>query len=81
MATVEVGYNVRRWTTFQIKDATPEELEVLSGAVQNDYQPEPFTLLTEMEAAGRLTEIDSSTETGGEQFTRYVDPNIIEVDE
>lgn len=81
MATVEVGFNIRKWTTFQIADVTPEELETLSAAVQCDYQREPFRLLEEMDKAGRLTEIDSSYESGGETFARDVDPNIIGVDE
>jgi hypothetical protein len=76
MATIEVAYNTREYVTFQIKDATPEEVEILRDAEQGDYQSKAFTLLTEMAEAGRLFD----DEVAPEIFSEHVDPNIISVE-
>jgi hypothetical protein len=79
--TVEIGHNVRRWTTFEIKDATAEEVALLHQYEQGDYNEAVFSMLAAMDAAGRLVEVEFSIEQNAEVFSEHVDPNIIGVDD
>jgi hypothetical protein len=81
MATVEIGHNVRRYVTFEIKDATPDEILRLKEAEQNDWQPEVYALLSAMDEAGRLTEVEEYHEDGPEVFSEHAEPNIISVED
>ena len=81
MATVEIGYDRRCYVTFEIKDATPEEIAQIEQAVQNDYDEETFALLRKMDAEGRLTQLSEDHEDGPEVFVQYVHPNIIDITE
>lgn len=47
--TITIGYDRRCWATFTVKDATPEELEVLG-----DDSTEALELARELDRAGRL---------------------------
>ncbi|QIQ63675.1 hypothetical protein SEA_NIKE_95 [Microbacterium phage Nike] len=72
-ATVEIGYDVRHWVTFEIKDATPEEIEIL----ENDDE-ESIELAAAMWKARRLTEVDEHEEDGANYFNTE-SSSIIEV--
>lgn len=78
MAVIEIGYNARHYVTIDIKDATEEELKILSAAEQNDYVHEAFALLAQMKADGRLSDDAAGWD---EYLDRDVDPNIISVEE
>lgn len=72
-ATVEIGYDVRHWVTFEIKDATPEELEIL----ENDDEAS-IELAAAMWKAKRLKEVDEHEEDGADYFDTETS-GIIEV--
>jgi hypothetical protein len=81
VVTVQIGHNVRRYVTFEIKDATPDEILLLRDAEQNDWQPEVYALLSSMDEAGRLTEVEEDYEDGPEVFSEHAEPNIIGVED
>ncbi|QNJ55592.1 hypothetical protein SEA_PHINKY_101 [Microbacterium phage Phinky] len=62
-AIVEVGYNVRHWATFEIKDPTPKEIEV----IDNDDE-DSIELLQTMHRDGRLTFVEDHEEDNATYF-------------
>jgi hypothetical protein len=64
-ATVEIGHDVRRWTTFTVADATPEEVEILQGDDEA-----AFTLLRQMDAANRLSPAGEHDEDNPDPFSQ-----------
>ncbi|QUE25389.1 hypothetical protein SEA_FIZZLES_95 [Microbacterium phage Fizzles] len=75
-ARVEVGYDVRHWATFEIKDPTPEEIET----IDNDDE-ESIELLRNMERDGRLTFIEDHKEDNPDYFDTETSGIIGVVDE
>lgn len=81
MTTVEIGYERRHWVSLTIKDATPKEVALLRQHEQGDYVPEVFEMLNAMDAAGRLSYSDDSSEDMPQYFAQESSPNIIGVEE
>lgn len=82
MTSFEIGYNRRHWVTFDIKDATPEEIALLRQHEQSDYSEEVFTMLSKMSEDGRLSDpYDESSEDMPQYFDEHQEPNIISVEE
>lgn len=81
MATIEIGYDVRAYTRFEIQNPTREELDLLSAAEQMDYQHDAFVLLAAMHTAGRLTRVEDAYDPTPGYFERNADPNIVTLEE
>jgi hypothetical protein len=72
--TIQVGYNLRSWVSYEVKDATPEEIEILRG--DDDAA---LALGMELDEAGRLIEQSTDHDDNPEIFTEAVDASIIDV--
>jgi hypothetical protein len=73
LTTIVIGYDTRTWTTFDVKDATPEEVEILA-----EQSEESVKLAQKLEADGRLAEINTQEEAGVDKFESHRDPQVVE---
>lgn len=73
--TVQVGYNHRTWVSFEIKDATPEEITTLARGDEE----EAIALAAQMDEAGRLTRVEEERDECPEIFTSAVECSILDV--
>jgi len=74
-AEITIGHDVRRWTTYVLKDATEEELEALA-----EDGPELATKLREWDAAGRLEEDYYDDDETANPWDEGADPALIEAE-
>lgn len=77
MAKIEVdlGHNIRAWTTFTIEDATEEEAEVLG----NLGSSEAVEMLRNMvEVSKRATEHDTTYEEDAPFFDAAAEADVID---
>ena len=77
MTSIVVGTNVRAWITFDVADATPEEIAVLSK-LDSD---EAVALATDLDNAGRLTEINCQYEDNPPVWEKQAGPAVIGIDD
>jgi hypothetical protein len=77
VTSIVVGTNVRTWITYDVADATPEEVAVLS----NLDSPEALALAIDLDNAGRLTEINCQYEDNPSVWTEEDQPAVIEIDD
>jgi len=77
MATygVEIGHDVRRWTTYSVTDPTDEELATLREGAD-----EAVDLLQRMEAAGRAEGAGWTDEENPDPFDWDLDPAVVSVE-
>lgn len=71
---VEIGHNIRAWTTFVVADATPEEAEVL-GDLGSERA---VTLLAELYKAGRAKEDGFHTDDDPAYFDPPAEADVID---
>lgn len=72
--TIQVGYNLRSWVSYEVKDATPEEVEIL---LRDDEAA--IALGAELDEAGRLIEQSTDHDDNPEIWSSAVDASIIDV--
>jgi hypothetical protein len=76
MTTVQLGHNLRAWSTFTVKDPTPEEIATLQ-----EEDDESVALLKKLDADGRLHLESVDYEENPELFAEHADPSITNFDE
>jgi hypothetical protein len=69
----KLGTDVRAWVEFEVTDATPEEIEVLSR--EDD---ESTALAAALDAAGRLVKGDVEYDDGPAYFADYATPAVLD---
>lgn len=69
----KLGADIRSWTEFEVKDATPEEIEILSG--DDDAA---VALAAALDAADRLIDHGIDYDDNPDLFAEYATPAIID---
>lgn len=69
---VETGYDKRCWVTWQVKDATPEEIEILDG-----NEDDALELVRQLDAADRLEYVSENQDDNPDYFSEYASPGVI----
>lgn len=75
---VEIGHNIRAWTTFTITDPTPEEVEALEAADED-----ALALLAALYRIGRAVPDDDNRNTDDDPayFDEAAEADIIDTRE
>jgi hypothetical protein len=76
MVTLVIGHDVRTWTHYEVKDATPEEIEILSG--EDDAALE---LARKLDAEERLVEVDEHSDDAHDPLGEFSHPAVVDVQE
>lgn len=76
---VEIGHNVRAWTTFTIEDATPEEIETL-GALGTEAAVAKLRELYQSERAVPDTS-NTTYEDNAPFFDAAAEADVIDLEE
>lgn len=66
--TITIGADVRHWITYEVKDATPEEIAILERGWWNE-DSEAIPLLREMRDAGRLERFGEDSDSYADHFS------------
>ena len=75
---IEIGYDVRRWVTYEITgDLTPEQVSALEAAEQTEMPTQTRLLLRELLEAERLVPLVSNQEGDALPYELHRGPNII----
>lgn len=76
MATVSLGADIRRWITYELKDLTAEEAEVLS----HDEGEGTIELLHELVEQGRAVESHYHDDDNPDLFAGFANPAVFGFD-
>jgi hypothetical protein len=71
----KIGADIRSWTSYEVDDLTPEELDILSR--ESD---ESVALVQRLEEAKRLTWLDMEYDDNPDIFADYASPAVIDVE-
>lgn len=72
MRTIEVGHDVRHWTTYEVKDAAPGEVEELYDLPEFDQA----NILRALDDAGRLVWVSDDHDDNPDAFGDHASPAI-----
>lgn len=84
MTTVKVGYDRRCWATFEVKDATADELATLQRAFETGTDADTDAarvVLTTLRSTDRLTLMREDMDPFPDYFAGYTDPSVVDFEQ
>lgn len=71
----KIGADIRSWTEFEVKDPTPEEIEILSREDETSV-----ALAAELDKAERLIDGGIEYDDNPDLFADYAEPAVLDVE-